>query len=271
MRETVDKEGKKMDYETITVERRDHIGLITLNRPEKLNTFNLQLAKELNNALRELDGDPQIRVVIIKGAGRAFCAGIDLNELPSHDILELRSWVKAMDEHNLTIANMKKPVIAAVHGAAVANGCGLVAACDLAIAAEDARLGTTAINVGLFCFGPSAPVSRSLGRKRSLELLLTGDIISAVEAERIGLVNRVVPREKLEEAALELAEKLAAKNPVALQMGKVSFYRMSDMGYEEGLAYLGEMLSILCSTEDAREGVAAFLEKRAPRWTGESL
>jgi len=259
-----------MDYETVIVERKDNIGLITLNRPEQLNTFTLQLAHDLNGALRELDQDPQIRVVIIKGAGRAFCAGIDVNEISGKDIVEIRTWVKAMDEHNVTIANMKKPVVAAVQGAAAANGCGLVAACDLAIAAEDARLGTTAINVGLYCFGPSAPLSRSLGKKKSLGLLLTGELIPAIEAERIGLVNKVVPLEKLEEATMELAEKLASKSPVALQMGKTSFYRMSDMGYQDSLAYLGEMFSIVCSTEDAREGVAAFLEKRTPQWTKES-
>ena len=259
-----------MDYETVIVERKAHIGLITFNRPEQLNTFNSQLAHELNGALRELDQNPQIRVVVLKGTGRAFCAGIDVNELSGKDIVEIRAWVKAMDEHNITIANMKKPVIAAVHGAAVANGCGLVAACDLAIAAKDARFGTTAINVGLFCFGPSAPLSRSLGRKRSLGLLLTGDIIPATEAERIGLVNKVVQPDKLEEEAMQLAEKLADKSPVALQMGKASFYKMSDMGYEDSLAYLGEVFSIVCSTDDAKEGVAAFLEKRTPQWTKES-
>ena len=259
-----------MDYETVIVDRRDHIGTITLNRPEQLNTFTTQLANELNSALRELDQDPKVRVVVIKAAGRAFCAGIDVNELSGKDIVEIRSWVKTMDEHNMTIANMKKPVIAAVHGGAVANGAGLVAACDLAIAAENARIGTTAINVGLFCFGPAVPLSKSLGKKKSLELLLTGDTISGAEAERIGMVNKVVPRENLEEAVTELAEKLASKSPVALQMGKASFYKMSDMGYQDGLTYVGEMFSILCSTDDAKEGVDAFLNRRTPSWTKES-
>jgi enoyl-CoA hydratase/carnithine racemase len=259
-----------MDYDTIIVERKDRIGLITFNRPEQMNTFTAQLARELNDALRELDEDEQIRVVIIKGNGKAFCAGIDVKEIFDKDIVEIRRWVKAMDEHNETIASMKKPVIAAVQGAAVANGCGLVAACDLAIAADDARLGTTAINVGLFCFGPAAPLVRSVGRKRSLKMLLTGDIIDAVEAERIGLVNEVVPREKLEEAVMALAEKLAKKNPVSLQIGKNAFYKMSNMTYEDSLAYLGEMFSIVCSTEDGREGINAFLEKREPHWSKES-
>ncbi len=255
-----------MEYQTVIVERRNHIGLITLNQPEQLNIFTSQLAPELNNALRELDEDSLIRVIIIKAAGRAFCAGIDVSELPGKNIMEVRNWIKVMDEHNITISNMKKPVIAAVQGAAVANGCGLVAACDLAIASDDARFGTTAINVGLFCFAPGLNVLRSVGRKRALELVLTGDIIPASEAEKIGLVNKVVPREKLEEAAMELAEKLASKSPIALQMGKSTFYKMSEMGYEEALAYLGEAFTILCATEDAREGVSAFLNKRTAEW-----
>ncbi|MGP3668080.1 MAG: enoyl-CoA hydratase/isomerase family protein [Candidatus Bathyarchaeota archaeon] len=257
-----------MEYKTIIVERKDNIGLITLNRPEKLNTFTMQLAQELNTALLELDRDPQIRVIIIKGAGRAFSAGIDVNELKGKNPIEIRNWVKAMDAHNITIANMSKPVIAAVHGVAVANGFGLAAACDLTVASDDARFGTTAINVGLYCFGPSAPLWRILGKKKSLELLLTGDIIDAKEAERIGLVNKVVPREKLEEAAMELAQKLASKSPIALQMGKTSFYKMWDMKYEEALTYLGEVFTILCTTEDAKEGITAFLEKRQPVWKG---
>lgn len=255
-----------MEYQTVILELRDHVGVVTLNRPEELNTFSTQLATELNEALRELDKNRQVRAIIIKGAGRAFCAGIDVSELAGKTPLEIRNWIKHMDAHNMTIANMNKPVIAAVHGAAVANGCGLTAACDLTIASEDARLGTTAINVGLFCFGPSAPLSRCLGKKKSLELLLTGEIIDAKEAERIGLVNKVVPREKLEESAMKLAEELARKSPIALQMGKASFYKMSDMGYDEALTYLGEVFTSLCTTEDAKEGVSAFKEKREPQW-----
>ncbi len=258
-----------MEYQTIIVESKDYIGLITLNRPEQLNTFTPQLAWELNHALRELDEDDEIHVIIIKAAGRAFCAGIDVTHIEGKNIDELRSWTKAMDEHNMTIASMKKPVIAVVHGAAVANGAGLVGACDLAIASENAVFGTTAINIGLFCFAPGLAVLGSLGsRKRALERVLTGDIIPASEAERIGLVNKVVPREKLEEAAMELAEKLAHKSPIALQRGKVAFYKTLDMGYEEALAYHSEAFALLCMTEDAHEGVDAFLNKRTPNWKG---
>jgi enoyl-CoA hydratase/carnithine racemase len=255
-----------MDYETVIVERKEQVGLITLNRPEKLNTFSLQLATDLNSALKELDQDTMVRVVIIKAAGKAFCAGIDVSELAGKSVVGIRDWVRAEDEHNLTIANMKKPVIASVQGAAVANGCGLVAACDLAIASEEAKFGTTGIRIGLFCLAPGYQVLASVGRKRAMEMVLTGDIISAVEAERIGLVNKVVPPEKLEEVTMELAEKLATKSPVALQMGKTAFYKMQSMGYEAAMAYLSGTFALLCATDDAHEGVEAFLNKRAPQF-----
>jgi enoyl-CoA hydratase/carnithine racemase len=171
-----------------------------------------------------------------------------------------------MERALLTIAHMMKPVIVAAHGVAAANGAGLVAAADLAIVAEGTRIGTTAINVGLFCMGPAVPLSRSLGRKRALEMLLTGDFIDAERAERIGLVNKVVPQDKLVQEALELAAKLASKSPIALQMGKQAFYTMSDMEFEKALEYSNEMFVELCLTEDAIEGVNAFKEKRDPVW-----
>jgi enoyl-CoA hydratase/carnithine racemase len=255
-----------MDFETIIVEREHHIGIITLNRPEQLNTFTSSLARELNQALRDMDQDREIRVVIIKGNGRVFCAGIDVSVLPMKSVLEYRSWVREMEEAFLTIAHMVKPVIVAAHGVAAANGAGLVVAADLAIIAEGTRIGTTAINVGLFCMGPAVPLSRSLGRKLSLEMLLTGDFIDAERAERIGLVNKVVPQDKLMDEALNLATKLASKSPIALQMGKQAFYTMSDMEFEKALEYSDEMFAELCTTEDALEGVNAFREKREPVW-----
>jgi enoyl-CoA hydratase/carnithine racemase len=255
-----------MDFETIIVERENHIGIITLNRPEQLNTFTSSLARELNQALLDMDQDREIRVVILKGNGRVFCAGIDVSVLPMKSVLEYRAWVREMEEAFLTIAHMVKPVIVAAHGVAAANGAGLVVAADLAIIAEGTRIGTTAINVGLFCMGPAVPLSRSLGRKLSLEMLLTGDFIDAERAERIGLVNKVVPQDKLMDEALNLATKLASKSPIALQMGKQAFYTMSDMEFEKALEYSDEMFAELCTTEDALEGVNAFREKREPVW-----
>jgi enoyl-CoA hydratase/carnithine racemase len=255
-----------MVYTTIIVDRRDHIGWITLNRPEARNTFTVPLARELNSALEELNGDADVRVVVIQAAGEHFSTGIDLGEFKDRNHQEYRELVKLMDQHNHTIARMKKPVIASVKGYAIANGAGLTFACDLAVAAESAEFGTTAINVGLICLGPAVPLTRSLGRKKTLEMVLTGDMISAREAERLGLVNRVVPDDELEEATLELASKLAAKSPLALQIGKVGIYGMADLPYHQSLDYVGELFASLCSTEDAHEGLEAFAERRKPVW-----
>ena len=255
-----------MQYETVRVEKKDAIGTITLNRPEKYNTFSTALARELGCALYELDNDPGTRVVVIRGEGKHFCAGIDLTEMGSKEPLELREWIGDMDAHNGAIAAMTKPVIASVHGATVANGLGLACCCDLTVASEDAKFGTTAINVGLFCFGPSAPLAQCVGKKRALELLLTGKLIDSKTALEYGIVNTVVPREKLAEETASLAEELAKKSPVALRMGRAAYYTMTNMGYEQALAYAGESFALLCSTKDAREGVDAFLNKRDPAW-----
>jgi len=255
-----------MDFETIIVEKKNHVGIITLNRPDQLNTFTTTLAAELDQALIDMEQDKEIRVVIIKGNGRAFSAGIDVSVLPMKNVLEYRQWIRDMEKSFLTIAHMVKPVIVAAHGVAAANGAGLLAAADLAIVAEGTRIGTTAINVGLFCMGPAVPVSRSLGRKLALEMLLTGDFIDAERAERIGLVNKVVPQDKLMDEAMNLATKLASKSPIALQMGKQAFYTMSDMEFDKAMEYSDEIFAELCTIDDALEGVNAFKEKREPVW-----
>lgn len=256
-----------MAFSTLMVEVEDFIATITLNRPDELNTFSSELATELNQALEDLDSDASTRVVVIKGAGRAFCAGIDLSEFSGKSHQEYRDWVELMEKMAAVIAGMKKPVIASAHGFAVANGAGIIAACDLAIVAEGTRIGTTAISVGLFCMGPAVALSRSLGRKRSLEMLLTGDMIHAEQAEQWGLVNKVVSKDDLETETLKLASKLAAKSPVALQMGKQTFYRMADMEFGKALDYSNEMFASLCVTEDAKEGIDAFLNKRKAVWS----
>jgi len=255
-----------MDFETIIVEKKNHIGIITLNRPDQLNTFTTTLAAELDNSLLTMDQDKEIRVIILKGNGRAFSAGIDVSVLPMKNILEYRQWIRDMEKSFLTIAHMVKPVIVAAHGVAAANGAGLVTAADLAIVAEGTRIGTTAINVGLFCMGPAVPLSRSLGRKLALEMLLTGDFIDAERAERIGLVNKVVPQDKLMDEAMNLANKLAAKSPIALQMGKQAFYTMSDMEFDKAMEYSDEMFAQLCTIDDALEGINAFKERREAVW-----
>jgi len=257
-----------MSFETILIEKKDKIGVITLNRPQKFNTFNSQMAEELNNALRQLDEEDEVLALIIKGAGKVFSTGIDVSEFHGKTPSEYHQWLTPMDQMHLTIASMKKPVIAMVHGYAVANGAGLVAAADFAIMAEDAKLGTTAINVGLLCTGPIIPMSYGLGKKKILEMLLSGDMIDAKEAERLGLVNKVVPAEKLEEETFAFAQKLISKSPLAVQIGKNFYYQMVDMPFRQRFVLNSEVMTRLSTTEDAHEGIKAFIEKRDPLWKG---
>jgi enoyl-CoA hydratase/carnithine racemase len=257
-----------MSFETILIEKKDKIGIITLNRPQKFNTFSTQLAKELNAGLRQLDENAVVRVVIIRGAGKVFSTGIDVSEFHGKTPSEYHRWGALMDQMHFTIASMGKPVIAMVHGYAVANGAGLMAAADFAIVAEGTQIGTTAINVGLLCTGPIIPMSYSLGKKKTLEMLLSGDMIDAKEAEQLGLVNKVVPAEKLEEETIAFAQKLIDKSPVAIQMGKHFYYQMIDMPFRQRFVFNSEVMARLCTTEDAHEGIEAFIEKRQPVWRG---
>jgi enoyl-CoA hydratase/carnithine racemase len=257
-----------MEFATITLEKREQVGLITLNRPEKMNTFSSQLARELNDALRQLDAEEQVRVVIVKGAGKAFSTGIDIAEFAGKTTEEYRDWIALMDEMHLTIAAMAKPVIAQVHGYAVANGAGLVFAADFAVVAEGTKIGTTAINVGLLCTGPILPLTYALGKQKALEMLLSGEMIEAAEAARLGLINKVVPLEKLEAETLALAQKIIAKSPLAVKMGKQFYYQVLDMPFRQRFVYSSEVFARLCTSEDAKEGVDAFLSKRKPLWRG---
>lgn len=243
-----------------------NVAEITLNRPESLNTFNSALAEQLYDALLKLDADQTVRVILLKGAGKAFCAGIDVNELTGKSALEYREWIERMERPLLAVSKMKKPVLAQFHGVAAANGMGLVAAADLAIAAENARMGLTAINVGLNCVGPVLPVARSVGRKKAMELLLYGNLISAAEALELGLINRVVPADALEAEARRWAEELAQKSPIAVQIAKSAFYQAEDMAYEKQFAHMNEAFARLCTSDDAKEGVRAFFDKRRPVW-----
>ncbi|MDJ0803232.1 MAG: enoyl-CoA hydratase-related protein [Desulfobacterales bacterium] len=257
-----------MSNHPILVETAENIGTITLNRPEQMNTFSSPLARELNQALLALDHDPDVRAIVVAGTGSAFCAGIDLSEYAGKTHGEYRRWVTRMEEMVLTIANMKTPVIASARGFAVANGAGIVLAADLAVIADNTRFAVPAVNIGLFCMGPAVPLTRTVPRKRAMELLLLGDLISAAQALAWGLVNQVVPDEELEAATAAMAAKLAAKSPVAVQMGKQAIHRMADMPLPEALVYSNEMFASLCVTEDAREGVDAFLNKREATWKG---
>lgn len=256
-----------MDYKYITTNiGDDHVGEIILNRPKQWNAFNTVMAGELDSALLAFDSDKSVRVILLKGAGRAFCVGIDVSEFPGKTALEYRDWIGHMGKSLATIGQISKPVIAQVQGVAAAIGAGLTAAADLAIASEDATFGLTAINVGLNCIGPAVPVSRSVGRKRTLELLLYGEMIKAQRALDIGLINRVVKQDELEHNAREWAAVLARKSPLAVQTAKKAFYAAADMEYFKSLEYMTDTLSRLCTSEDAMEGINAFMEKREPNW-----
>jgi len=253
----------------ILVDYKNHVGIVTLNRPEQLNALDSDMAVQLNQMLARLDDDPTVRVVVVKGAGKAFCTGIELSEFPGKSQKEYREWLFLSLKVFETIARMKKPVIASAQGFALAFGGGLIAACDLAIVAEDTKIAVHAVNIGLFCMGPAVPLSRSLGRKRCLEMLMTGDLIDAAEAEKWGLVNKVVSGDELETATMALADKLAKKSPLAMQMGKRAFYGMSDMEFGKALEYSTDVLAALCVSKDAQEGVEAFMNKRRPVWKEE--
>jgi len=250
----------------IKTRKEGRIGWITLNRPEAMNTFNIPFANQLDAALKQMENDPDVMVVVVDAAGKNFCTGIGLDQFPPRTQQEARDFLYQIDAFYGTLTRMKKVTIASVHGYALANGAGLAIGCDLTVAADTAVFGTTAINVGLICLGPAAPMIQSLGRKKVLEMVLTGDMISAAEAERLGLVNKVVPEEELAAATLELANKLASKSPIALRNGKEGLNRLPDLPQQQALDVMDDIFSSLAATEDAVEGVAAFVGKRKPVW-----
>lgn len=250
-----------MKFNTVIASIQDKIGTITLNRPEANNTFNIEMATELNTALKEMDRDSDVNVIVINANGRNFCTGIDVNYVDGKPMKDYLDWVRLMEEMNMTIAKMAKPVIASVHRIAVANGIGLVAACDLAIASDTAKFGATAINVGLFCMGPAVPLVKSLGRKRTLELIMTGEIIDAEKALTMGLINKIVPESELVKETQKYAQRLADKNPVAMQLGKKSFYEIEDMKFENALEATNYHFATLCTLDSSQEEIRKFLSK----------
>lgn len=256
-----------MPNDLILTRKEGRIGWITLNRPDAMNTFTIPFAQQLDAALWQMENDPEILVVIVEAAGKHFCTGISLDQFTTPRAQrEYRAFLYQIDAFYHTLARMTKVTIASVHGYAVANGAGLSFACDLTVAADTAVFGTTAINVGLICLGPAAPMIRILGRKKAMEMVLTGDMIGATEAMTLGLVNKVVPEAELKDATLALANKLAAKSPMALRIGKEGLNRLQDVPYHQGLDVMDDLFATLASTEDAVEGVSAFLEKRKPVW-----
>lgn len=256
-----------MHEDPILTRKTGRIGWITLNRPAAMNTFTIPFAQQLDQALWQMENDAEVLVVVVEAAGVNFCTGIALEQFTPRPQTEYREFLYQIDAFYHTLARMKKVTVAAVQGYALANGAGLAFGCDLTVATESAKFGTTAINVGLICLGPAAPMMRTLGRKKVLEMVLTGDMISATEALSLGLINKVVPEQELHEAALALATRLAAKSPLALKIGKEGLNRLQDIPYHQGLDVMDDLFATLASTEDAVEGVQAFLAKRKPNWS----
>ena len=246
------------------------VALLTMNRPQARNSLSLELLQAMLGELTALATDDTVRAVILAGAGPAFCAGHDLKEMreanfaPSQMERVFVECSKAM----LAITRLPKPVIAQVHGVATAAGCQLVASCDLAVAASDARFATPGVNIGLFCSTPMVPLSRAIGRKAAMRMLLTGDLIGAAEALEFGLINEAVPPDRLEGHTMALARKLAAKSPLTMAIGKAAFYRQADMSLGDAYAYASSVMIENMAAEDAQEGIAAFLDKRPPVWKG---
>ena len=242
--------------------------VITLNRPDKMNALSVALMLELIAELERQGGRDEVGVIVIKGAGRAFSAGHDLRELVDRSLEEERTIFQTCERLMEVVQSVPQPVIASVHGIATAAGCQLVAACDLAIASEDARFATNGIKNGIFCYTPMVPVSRAIGRKRALEMVLTGNFIDAATAEKWGLVNRVVAAEQLDAAVAELASQIGALSPIAVRTGKAAFYEQIDLPQDQAYGLMTEAIACNALTEDAQEGMSAFLEKRRPTWKG---
>jgi enoyl-CoA hydratase/carnithine racemase len=240
---------------------------LTLNRPEARNALSAALMSALLEALARAAKDPEARVVVIAGAGPAFCAGHDLREMRADQRRETYERLFAQcSELMLAIVKLPKPVIAEVHGVATAAGCQLVATCDLAVAAEDARFATPGVNIGLFCSTPMVALTRAVGRKAAMEMLLTGKLIDAEAAQAIGLVNRVVPRESLRDAVDDLAREIAGKSALVVKIGKEAFYRQAELDLAAAYRYAAEVMTTNMLARDAGEGIDAFLAKREPVW-----
>jgi len=244
------------------------VATLTLNRPEKRNALSASLITALRQAVDRAGRDDEVRVVVLTGAGdKAFCAGADL-EAAGGGFLGGHQGRGEMARLFEDLWALGKPTIARVRGYALAGGFGLALACDLVVAAEDAQFGTPEVNVGLWPYMITVPLVRSMPPKKALELMMTGRRVDAAEAEAIGFVNRVVPVDQLDLAVSELADGLAAKSPAIMRLGRDSFYTVWDQDAAAALRHLHAMLSITSMTEDSREGLAAFAEKREPRWTG---
>jgi enoyl-CoA hydratase/carnithine racemase len=256
--------------EPLLLRHDDHgIVTLTLNRPRQYNALSDTLLGELQTQLDALAADPAVRVVVIGGAGPAFCAGHDLKEMRARpEKAYYRDLFQRCSRMMLTITQMPQPVIARIHGIATAAGCQLVATCDLAVAAPEARFATSGINAGLFCSTPAVALSRTVSEKRAFEMLMTGDFIDADTALRDGLINRIAPMDELDKVVTDLATRIAGKSAVAVATGKRLFYRQRNLDLSAAYDLAAETMACNMMADDAGEGIDAFMQKRAPVWKG---
>jgi enoyl-CoA hydratase/carnithine racemase len=252
----------------VLVEEAGSAARIRLNRPDRRNALSLNLMDELATVLKSLGERTELRALVIEAAGPTFSAGHDLGEMVGRDLPFYERLFDSCTELMETIHRVPQPVIAKVHGIATAAGCQLVAACDLAVAADDARFATPGVKIGLFCSTPMVPLSRAIGRKRALEMLLTGAPISAATALEWGLVNRVVPVSDLDAAVDELVAAISSSSPLTLAIGKEAFYEQVELDEHRAYDLTKSVMAMNSMAADGQEGICAFLEKRPPRWTG---
>lgn len=257
-----------MDYIEITLEIDDGLGRLTLNRPEKVNALSRRMVAEMGHALDRLAADRQVGAVVLAAAGKHFCAGHLLDEMIDRDPIEYRAIFRDCTAMMSRLRALPQPVIAQVQGVATAAGCQLAAACDLAVAAKTARFATPGVRIGLFCSTPAVPLARAVGRRRALEMLLTGRWVSAAEAAEWGLVNRVVEPAELAAETEKLARQIGSASPLTLAWGKETFYQQVDRPEREAYELATGVMAQNLAMDDAQEGIKAFLDKRRPVWRG---
>lgn len=256
------------DPSPVLLERVDTAAIITLNRPEQRNPLSVDMMQAVSSALRDASADPQVRAIVIKGAGPVFSAGHNLREMLGRELDDQREIFDVCTRMMQLVQQVPQPVIAQVHGVAAAAGCQLVAACDLAIAADGTRFFTPGVRIGLFCSTPMVALSRAVGRKRAMEMLLTGDPIDAATAVDWGLVNRAVPETELDAAVMALVVALSKSSPLTVSIGKRAFYEQIDVPQAVAYELMAETMATNAIACDAQEGIDAFLSKREPTWTG---
>jgi len=260
--------GTRTTYQNLNFEREGTLGVVTLNRPKRRNALSLDLMIELTDCFSAIGRDREIHAVVLAATGDVFCAGHDLAEMVGKNINDYRRIFDTCTELMMKIQSIRQPVIAEVQGTATAAGCQLVATCDLAVASEKAGFATPGVKIGLFCTTPMVALSRAVGRKRALLMLLTGEVIDATTAAEWGLVNLVVPADALTRETRKLAEKVACASTLAIGLGKHAFYAQIDLDQPKAYAYAKEVMSMNSLAMDAQEGMTAFLEKRPACWVG---